>query len=382
MRTGRLIILTVVGLLLVAAVPSLAKDNWFDYDVYGYFKLDGARDQSQTNNGNYVMWVENEDDEQFNMTANQSRIGFKAFSDHYGNTHIGGNLEIDLYGGGAENKPLLLIRHAYLWVKSGGTKLVAGQTWDIVSPLNPSTLNYSVLWGCGNIGYRRPQVSLKQSFNPDNPTNFNVQIGMSRTIGDELSITLADGDDDGQDSGIPGFQGGFEVAHKFRSGAEFRTGVTGMWERLKSELSGSDNYENYDAWAANYHIIYSAPSSWGISAEAYYGQNLKQYNGGIRNESSIDGVTSYGGWASAWFKATESWKLGTGFGYDDPKNEDLGIGARSRNLCGYGNVQYFIVPQASVGLELSYWQTQYQGSGSTSTDVNNLRVQSSFMLTF
>ena len=45
---------------------------------YGYIKLDAAYDQSKTDNGNYAYWVlpQDEDDE-FNMTSKQTRIGLK-----------------------------------------------------------------------------------------------------------------------------------------------------------------------------------------------------------------------------------------------------------------------------------------------------------------
>ena len=37
-------------------------------------------------------------------------------------------------------------------------RLLVGQTWDVISPLNPDMLMYSVGWDGGNIGYRRAQV--------------------------------------------------------------------------------------------------------------------------------------------------------------------------------------------------------------------------------
>ena len=43
--------------------------------------------------------------------------------------------------------------------------ILGGQTWDVISPLNPRSLNYSVYWWAGNIGYRRPQVRLTKGMN-------------------------------------------------------------------------------------------------------------------------------------------------------------------------------------------------------------------------
>jgi CheY-specific phosphatase CheX len=72
----------------------------------------------------------------------------------------GGKIEFDFQGAcdGTENKGGVLLRHAYVEVKDDDFRLLAGQTWDVISPLNPSMLMYSVGWEAGNIGYRRAQV--------------------------------------------------------------------------------------------------------------------------------------------------------------------------------------------------------------------------------
>ena len=56
-----------------------------------------------------------------------------------------------------ENKPTIMLRHAYVEVKDDDFRFLAGQTWDVISPLNPNMLMYSVGWDGGNIGYRRAQ---------------------------------------------------------------------------------------------------------------------------------------------------------------------------------------------------------------------------------
>ena len=71
---------------------------------------------------------------------------------------VGGKVEIDFQRQiDVENKASLLLRHAYVEVKDDEFRLLAGQTWDVISPLCPGVLFYSVGWDGGNIGYRRPQ---------------------------------------------------------------------------------------------------------------------------------------------------------------------------------------------------------------------------------
>ena len=100
-----------------------------------------------------------------------------------------GLIEIDFYGGGAENKPRPQLRHAYAdiaWVDSGWNML-AGQTWDLISPLNPWTLNYSVAWWAGNIGFRRPQIRLTKQTGIGEGADFLAAFAITRDIGSTSS---------------------------------------------------------------------------------------------------------------------------------------------------------------------------------------------------
>ena len=89
----------------------------------------------------------------------------------------GGRVEIDFYGGGAENKSNPMMRHAYLnldWPKDKFS-ILAGQTSDVISPLFPDTLNYTVGWWVGNIGYRRPQIRLTKSYTLDKDMELKLE---------------------------------------------------------------------------------------------------------------------------------------------------------------------------------------------------------------
>jgi hypothetical protein len=379
--------LTLIIAFAIAVGVQATKPS-FQVDWYGYVKLDAAYDQNLTSHGNFVMWVEPEaivdNDEQFNMTHKQSRFGFNAQGKGYQDVDVTGHVEVDLYGGGLENNALLLLRHAYFTVQSREFKLVAGQTYDIVSPLVPPTLNYSVLWSCGNIGYRRPQISLWYMAQPNDQTSVALAAGFFRTIGSDLTPTFSlqlgetkDGMDDGTDAGIPSFQGLLDVNYELNSGARVRAGISGLWGQLKAETN-FNNSEKYESVAAVGHLHIDFTPDVGLAGEGYTGTNLANYYGGIDNPSTIEGVATTGGWCALWAKLTPNFKFTVGAGMDDPKDEDLAPGSRSNNMCYFGNVNFYIVPQVTLGFELSQWETEYNGADKA----KNFRAQTSFALEF
>jgi len=377
--------------LMVLNVTAFAEKPKFDLDWYGYIKLDASYDDNRTSHGNFAMWAQNsKDDDQFNMTANQTRFGLKAFGKDYYDVDVTAQLEFDLYGSVsgatvAENKAMLQLRHAYFSVKYENFKLVAGQTWDIISPLNPSTINYSVVWGIGNIGYRRPQVSFWYTAPAGDETSVTFGAGMFRTIGSDLVPTftlsageMADGQDDGTDAAIPSMQGIVDFKHTFESGAAMRMGVSGLWGKLKAETT-MGSYEEYESYCVNGHLSVAPTKQFGIKGEVYTGQNLGSYMGGILNSNTVEGIETFGGWGSAWFKPAPKFTFNVGGGVDNPQDEDLSSSSRSYNRVIFGNVNYDIVEQFTIGLEVSQIQTKYVDA---SDDAESLRAQTSFKLNF
>ncbi len=383
-----------VGILAcLATAAAAAQKPAFNLNWYGSLKLDGAYDQNLTSNGDFAMWVEptlpDNNDQQFNMTANATRFGVLAQSTRNEKVDITGNIEFDLYAGAfsgptpQENNPMLLLRQAYFTMKWRNTRVTAGQTNDLVSPLEPTTLNYSTLWGCGNIGYRRPQVSMAYVVNASPTTDVTLAGGFFRTIGSDLTPTFSlslgetqDVSDDGTDAAIPSVQALLDVNHDMASGGTLRAGVSGLYGRLNAETN-LGNSQKYESWALSTHLMVTTPTGVGVAGEFFTGSNLQSYLGGVMNDSRIDGVHAVGGWVSGWVQPTPEVKLTGGFGIDDPKDEDITSG-RTQNRCIFGNVNYSFVPQVTLGLELSQWQTKYVGGA----NANNFRVQTSMALTF
>ena len=384
---GRMTML--LGLVMLVASPLAATDKpQFDFDWYGYMKLDAAYDQNLTSHGNFAMWVQpqsdSQDDEQFNMTHKQSRFGMNTSGKGYKNAKVAGKFEFDLSGaGGTENKALLLLRHAFFSVDVGNFQLLAGQTWDLVSPLNPATLNYSVLWGCGNMGYRRPQVRFTYTAVPSDQTKVKMACGFFRTIGSDLTPTLSlatevsDGSDDGTDAGIPTVQGILDVSHKFSNGGSIRAGVSGLWGQLKAE-GNQGTSETYESNGVVGHLSVAFGKQFGIAGEGFTGSNLGSYNAGISNSNRVNGVKAKGGWGYMWIKPTSKVTFAAGGGMDDPEDANLWTGDRGRNQAVFGNVKFSPIPSVTLGFELSQWET----SSVNAEVAKTMRAQTSFVLDF
>ena len=392
MMSRKLLLGFMCGLLLGGSAAQADEKPGIDLKLYGFLKLDGSFDQNPTSHGNFVMWVPQQttgsNDQQFSMTANETRLGLDLKGKNYQNYAVSGKIEVDLFASlsgvtVAENKSMLQLRHAYFSLERAHWKLIAGQTWDIIAPLNPATLNYSVLWGGGNIGYRRPQISLWYSHPAGAGANFNFGAGVFRTIGSDLTPTLtlatgetSDGTDDGTDAAIPSVQGIVEFKRANDQGRVYRVGVSGLYGKLTAETN-QGNSQDYSSWAVVGHAQFSPSPNAGILAEAFRGSNLSSYLGSILLSSRTSGLKSTGFWSSAWLNLSPVVKLSVGYSIEDPSDNDVASG-RSKNSSVFGNVRYTVVPQATIALELSHWQTDYKGADTA----KNLRAQTSFILNF
>jgi hypothetical protein len=351
-----------------------------DVEIYGYLKLDAAYDTSRTTPGNYTVWVDseasNKNDNEFNMTANQTRLGFRVKGPDDGVLRTSGRAEIDFYGSGAgENKAKIQMRHAYLkldWPKEDFS-IIAGQTSDLISPLVPGTLNYTVLWDAGNIGYRRPQLRFTKGFALNNGVNMETAFALARTIGDSFQ------DESGEDSGFPSLQGRVGLTFPLFSYKPTTVGASAHW--------GEETYDtaDVDTWSINFDLFQPINEWLSIKGEVFTGENLDTYFGGIGqgvNQTTYGEISSKGGWVAASLGPWDKWRFNLGIGVDDVDAGDIDASLstqnRTLNRSIFGNAIYSINKNTDVGFELSQWHTERKGQ----RDADNLRAQMSFIYKF
>ena len=333
--------------LLGLALGVAAASAETTFKPYGYFKLDLARDSAGSSPGNYSLYVRphatGAGQALLSLTARQTRLGV-----HIARDQIKGRIEADFYGASPENKNALMLRHAYVDIPLGALHVRAGQGPDIIAPLVPATLDYGVLYGSGNLGYRRPQVTLVGRAGP-----YSLSLGLGRNLSADLDgDTVVDGD-----AGTPTLQCRFALDSAGPEG-RLQTGVSAHYGRC----SCPDDDRDYANWSVGGDLRLKLGQRLSLEGEAFWGQNLRQFGGAIYNTDTLDGLRSRGGWGSLRFQASPVWRFGAGAGFESLEAADLeGVSdARAYNSAYFANGLYTPAEGVDFGLEISRRSTRYR----------------------
>jgi hypothetical protein len=355
-----------------------------DIQIYGYIKADASYDSLRSVPGNYVVYVNPEtgekNDDEFNLTAKQTRLGMNIKGPQSNGVQASGKVEIDFYNTGAENKGAIQMRHGYLvldWPEEQFS-ILAGQTSDVISPLVPSTLNYTVLWDCGNIGYRRPQIRLTKTMPLGNDSSFKAEAAIARAIG----RTTPTNSESGEDSGFPNVQARTSFTFPFGGYKPSTVGFSGHWGQEEYDITGK--HRTLETWSVNADVTHPISKDLTVKGEFYHGVNMNTFLGGIgqgvntTDTSNPTEIAATGAWVAATLGPWDKWTFNLGAGIDTVKNNDVVAGNRTRNMCAFGNAIYSINKNTQIGFEISQWETNYKGPG----DAESLRGQMSIIYKF
>ncbi len=340
-----------------------------DPQLYGYLKLDAAFDSSPTATGNFVKWVQPEGGDagdELSLTANQTRLGLTLGETRPGSGFgAGGRVEVDFYGGG-DSDPYPKLRHAYVelaWAEAR-TSLIVGKTSDLVSPLVPTTLNYTVAWWTGNIGFRRPQLRLSK--------------GLAFAGAKELELAAALVHQEGDsDLFTPGLQARVGLVLPGRGGRRSVLGISGHHSREQLAPSADGAAERFTSWSLNLDLIHPLGERTSLAGELFTGANLAPYLGSIGQGAAgpDDRLPSRGGWLAARLGPWGKGHFNVGLSVEDVDDAELVAGGRTLNGSLFGNWIHAFTAKIEVGLELSFWRTEYKQQDSADC----VRTQASFI---
>jgi hypothetical protein len=303
------------------------------------------------------------------VDARNTRLGIDVAGPQlaiFNNAQSGGKVEVDFQNSvlSTENKPTILLRHAYVEVKDDDFRLLAGQTWDVISPLYPTMLNYPVGWDAGDIGYRRAQVRAERYLTFSDESLVTTQLSLNQQVFEDSTTTMAVR---GKTPNWPIIEGriGWTIGRRDPGCLPINVGVSGHIgnEEFDSSVIGID--DNRRTWSGNIDVRIPISERFGFQGECQMGENLGAFLGGIGqgvDPTSFDAIRDVGGWFEVWYYWTPSLHSHVGYSVDDPNDHDLHtVGEKSYNQCYYGNLLYDVTKKFLVGVEVSSWKTLYVG---------------------
>lgn len=342
----------------------------FGLSIYGYFKLDSFYNTAQTSHQEIPFWVASDEDVssgEFDMTAKETRLGINMAGPDVSGGNVSGKLEFDFFG--KINTPgsvsgnhafQLRTRHAYLNWDFGEWSILAGKTWEPYLITFPQTLNFGYNNFAGQLGLRKTQLRFTRKVGSDLEWVGAILEPVGGVHGADVD---GDGQDDGTDSDFPVLSG--KVVYKLPVTADKSAtlGASFVYGKERFDIPVAGNSDTYDAWAVTGAVSVPLGDRMVWSTSAFLGANMDSYWGGIAqgvNHALGEEISGYGGWTELKLKATDKYTLNLGYSVDNPDNEDLWTGARSKNEILRINSFYEFSPSLILGLEFLDQKTSYK----------------------
>lgn len=348
----------------------------------GWLRVDAQYDDSRMNDIQIPQWVLSEDptasvasrapndSQEFTIHPKLTRLWLDVAGPTIaplGDATASGRLEVDFYNTAtSDSREALRIRVAWMQLKWSNFAFYGGQMWDVISPLMPIVNNDMVMWNCGNLADRRPQIRGEwwQAMG-DSKLTVTAMAGQTGAIDNQdndPANTTGKGYLDGEQSGMPTWQGRVGWKTPVTDSKDFEIGA---WAHRATENVdvpvGTHRNFTSSAYGLDLQFPIWKKTLWG-KGELWTGRDLDDVRGGIAQgvNAAGDEVRSEGGWGELGWQAAEKVALYGGYAWDNPDNEDLPSNGRSRNQAIYTAVRFDFKP-VLIGLEYLHWVTGYVG---------------------
>ena len=344
------------------------------FQLYGFLRLDSAFNTARFNDPQIPYIVRSPSDpgnganakqDEFTMHARLTRLGLRfdgSEIDGIGDPNLGGKVEVDFYNIGlndSDSRNALRMRLAYLNLDWGRWSLRAGQDWDVISPLYPVVNNDLVMWGAGNVGDRRPQLTARNEQPLGERSQFVTEFGVA-LAGAVGGRNVQGGLTSGEASGQPMFNARFAVEGKCDTGA-YQVGLWGHQSQQRFDATGAGE-ANYDSHSIGIDArVPLVADTLGLAGEYFMGKNLRDVRGGILqdvNATTGAEVEAHGGWIELDYKLSPKTSLYAGYSFDDPDDADLAVASPSKNSVPYLAARWRF-DDLRIGFEYMNWTTKY-----------------------
>lgn len=337
-----------------------------------------------------------ESQETFELSSRATNIGFNVTGPAIGDFQSGGL--ILLYAFGQEyfaNYYGITIFQGFGELRNDDWRFSFGLMQDLVNPLMPTTLNWSLGGAAGNLGFIRGQVRAERFLKFDDLTQVTLQTAISQAVNTEYAVpTISDRLSFGEPNGLPNFEGRIALglgelavsATSPQPQRPFELGVSGMYGQLRtitSDFLTPAVRVVSDSAMVGVDLRAQVSDRLGFKGEFFYGQALGSYLGGVAQSVNIDtfrSIRTIGGFGEVYLYWTDTLHSHLGYGIDDPLDADVAASQRVRNQMFFGNIIYDVSKNLQLGLEVSQWQTAYSNPvlGDNSAWVVHSRVQLKF----
>ena len=353
--------------------------------IYGRMRLDYSFDTSRAYGGaTWAYWVlpnyegqvgkrefKNNNDYESNISARNSRFGMKLKGTHIETikADLSGQLELDFNGGDLTVdtwKALPRMRIAAFTLDWGFVEIMGGNNWDTFSTLYPmGDLNIAHAFG-GNVGFRRPQLRL--SFKPSFGEGGRVwiQMGIARPLdiansdydgmgqaptetdkngdgviqakdefgrdtGEVVAPVVGDGNNDGEDSGIPMLQWRLAVESPIWTKTPFMIGTGGHYQKASFNtpiVYKEEERDSLNSYHVDMELVFPIIDELLLRGEFFYGQMLKDITGAIAqdvNPETGEAIKAMGGWVDLIAKPFKVWNIAIGYTADKPDADTMEV---------------------------------------------------------
>ncbi len=280
----------------------------------------------------------------------------------------------------SNSRAAIRIRLAYVQLSKGAFSLLAGQTWDTISPLFPSYNPEVVMWNGGNTGDRRPQFRL----------SYEPKVGKGKfSIAGEIG---ASGAVDGQDLDGDGFRDGEtaiaptgQLRIGYSAPLNGQTWSIGVWGHGAQQQVNRRIIAGRDEFTSNlvgFDISLPLHARLTVKGEAWTGKGLGDVRGGIGqsiNTATGRVIHASGGWAEVAFKASSFYTISGGTALDSPDASDItAANGRVRNRVHYITNRFNAGRGLSFGFDYGRWETRFKALPRGTNNRFNLYVQQAF----
>jgi len=314
------------------------------------------------------------------LAIRQTSVGLAVTDPEVLGGRFTGDLDVDFFGGqqpssGGRTFPLLRLRTARAMISWKYGEFEVGQDSPLIAGINPvslGALGTPEFVGAGNLWLWLPQIRIGVE------TGGSVTLGIQGAVLAPISGDAAgafDTDNDiAEKSGRPYFEGRVHL----RWGSDEMAGDIGVGIHQGWFATKGDSLLQNQAFTVDAKIPLT---SWlELRGEGYDGKGMRTLGGGAIGQLFTPTgapVRSRGAWGQVNIKPTPRVTLGGGYGFDDPRDEDLGAGARLKNEATSVHLHLRPVGPLVLGFEYRRILTTYS-AGKLANDHFNLAAGFAF----